>query len=152
MAEAQVLPFGPELTDEQVKHRVLSGNFTLILQGADKSSSSMATLQLQGPIYVDDSAEDVDARLDLYQGRIRRQQVIAMIEQLETMNASEIAALASLAEHISGLAAQVKSGKKLPTTQKMQVENYDAEVTKRKQLIVQRQGEIAAAKKRIGLA
>lgn len=125
--------------------RFQSGNFTLTLNLTQTRGISM-----QGFVYSDDTRADVDARVDMMQDVLDRQAVRCDVTSKEAQIAAHVQNLELMREQMEDLVAQKNAGKKLATTQKQALDNYEPSVRRAKEMIDGLRAAIKAAKAKYG--
>lgn len=126
------------MSEEQApkSERTLSGNFELTLILSDKRQCRMT-----GYVYSDDTKDQINARIDLYQDVMDRQFIRADLVNKEAQVQSIIVGLDQMAEHMRALAEKKDNGKPLSTVEKDKAKQFDVTV---KQMVRQRESLQAA--------
>jgi len=125
--------------------RLAAGNFTLsVILGDTKRQISMT-----GYVFNDDSAQELNERLDRYQDAIDRQVLRAEMKSHEDNIKRGELAIEQLAAHYEMMVRRKQSGKKLSSQELDQLDKYDVSVEFQKRAIVEARKNIADAKKRL---
>ena len=125
-------------------NRVITGNFEVAVALTDRRS-----LKMTGYIYNDDEAVDVNTRLDAYQDALDRQAIRSDLVNKEAQIAGHLANLEHLRDSFEGLVAIGKTGKKLTSQQKAQIDSYDVTVANAHKMIEGLRAAIKEGKQKI---
>ena len=106
------------MSDEQ---RLASGSFEIVSNLSDKRQ-----LKVSGYIYSDDTAAEVNKRVDEYQDVVDRQVIRLDLLNKEAQIATNLAGLEQLKDHVGDIAAKKTSGKKLHAQEIQQLNHFDA--------------------------
>ncbi len=126
--------------------RLAMGNFNLTAQWPNQRS-----VQFSGYVYSDDTAAEVDRRLDMIQERIERQRARCEIPELEAAYEQRIKALQQARDVLTDLETRQKDGEKLSSQDQMTIKNLRVNLAKSNEDIDKGKLAIVEAKRRAGL-
>lgn len=124
--------------------RTLSGNFEVAL-----NLTTARQIRMTGYVYSDDTAKDINERIDRFQDALDRQVVRYDIVMKEAEIATAEASIEQLADHHAELMSLEKGTKKLTSQQRMQLTQYEASVRRWKNQKESAEAAIEAARHKL---
>ena len=105
------------------EERTLQGSFSITLNLTDKRQ-----IMMSGYVYKDDTQEQINTRVDLFQEILDRQLIRADLASKEAQITSLEGGMEQLRAHYDALVRVSQTGRKLTSQQKLQVEQFDVSV------------------------
>jgi hypothetical protein len=127
--------------------KAIIGNFNLQAQLPNSRSISIA-----GYIYDGEVLQSVNERLDMLQDAIERQKLRCEIPELEVAREQRVTALRQMKEHMEGIEAKERDGRKLTSQERMTLQNMSVNMKKVNEDIEKGDIAIADAKRKAGVA
>lgn len=125
-------------------NRTLAGNFECTLNLTDKRG-----IRVTGYIYSDDTAQQVNARVDAMMDVLDRQAIRADIVTKRAQIEGLTQNLQQHRDHYVALVEKKNTVKSLTSAEKKQIEDYDPQVKKAMEMIASFQSAIDAGEKKL---
>lgn len=125
------------------------GNFTLQAVLAGQSGRSIA---VQAYIFDGESAESLNARMDLLQEVIERQRIRCEIPELEAKRDQMVKGLEQAKEVLGALVDKERNGEKLSSNEKLQIRNMQTNIGRVSDEIDKGTEAIQEARRKAGVA
>lgn len=137
-------PEGTRDEDEATKKRTISGSFDITL-----NLTQSRGIKMSGYVYSDDTQKQINARIDVYQDALDRQAIRVDIQSKESQIAMHRINVDTIGEMSDALIAKKSSGKKLTSTETMNLGNMPAQLASAKQQIESLEAAIAAGRAKL---
>ena len=132
------------MSDKPEGERVVTGNFEVAL-----ALTQQRTFKMTGYVYSDDTANEINTRIDRYQDVLDRQVVRCDIITKEAQISGHRMNLEALKSNYEELASLKAANKKLTSQQNMSLTQFDASVRQAVKMIDSLEEAIAAARKKL---
>jgi hypothetical protein len=138
------------MEDKNALTRAVVGTFQCQMQ-----LTTARTLNITGHVYSDDTVEDLNRRIDMYQDAVDRQFVRCDIVNKEAQKKAQFGAIEQFRDQLDGLKARQdgagQKGMKLSSQEKLALQNGEQTIINAQKQIEKLDNEIALAKKQVGM-
>jgi len=132
------------MTEQEQPRSTIAGTFELALNLTDKRQ-----IKMLGYVYSDDTAAEINKRVDEFQDVLDRQGVRCDIVNKEAQVAAMTQNLRNLRDAYDELAERKRSGKTLTSQQKNNMDNYERSTKQSKEMIESLTAAITEGKKKL---